>query len=116
MKIIFVRHAHADWPAWNGADRDRPLTPKGRKQASLLGKFLRNAGVTPDAIFSSPLPRASQTAEIVAGCLGVESTEDSALKPGFDAVKLAALLKKKPGGEVMIAGHEPDFSATIEQL
>lgn len=116
MKIYFLRHAHASWPDWPGPDCERPLTAKGRKQARRVSAFLKNIGAQPGAIVTSPLKRAAQTAEIVAENFGFLPDEDPLLEPGFDAEKLARLLKSHPYPEVMLVGHEPDFSDVLSQL
>jgi len=116
MKIYFLRHAHADWPKWEDADDERPLTRKGRRQSRRVAKFLRRAGAAPEAVITSPLPRALQTAEIVAKRLGVRLSVECSLEPGFNEKKLAALMKKYAQGDVMLVGHDPDFSALIEHL
>ncbi len=78
--------------------------------------FLCEHGVSPSLILSSPLPRAWQTAEIVGKCLKVKVREERALTKGFSAAKLRAILKRNDAEELMIAGHEPDFSAVIRAL
>ncbi len=58
MKLYFMRHANADWPGWSGADDERPLTKKGRKETREMAKLLCRLRVDPALILSSPLPRA----------------------------------------------------------
>jgi phosphohistidine phosphatase len=67
-------------------------------------------------VLSSPLPRARQTAEYAAAELGVELREEAALGKAFSLTKLRALLKRAKGGDLMIVGHEPDFSTVIRAL
>ena len=64
MLIYFLRHGEADWPDWKKPDDERPLTEKGKKEMHQVGAFLANLSVKPDVVLTSPLPRASQTAEI----------------------------------------------------
>jgi phosphohistidine phosphatase len=71
--------------------------------------------ITP-AIVTSPLPRASQTAEIAGRYLNQKVLVDPLLRPGFDAGKLRKLLKDFSGDSLMVVGHEPDFTQTIFQL
>src|SRR5437016_3469233 len=92
IKLYFLRHAHATWPDWSGPDDERPITKKGKKETRAMAKFLEHIGAVPEAVFSSPLPRAVQTAEIAARVFGTTAGEDAGLKPGFDAEKLANLL------------------------
>ncbi len=116
MKIYFLRHGQADWPDWTGPDDERPLTKKGKKEVRRVADFLADLKVEPEVILSSPLPRASQTAEIVADELDLRVTEDPLLGPGFDIDKLGQLLEHYRGQDVMLVGHEPGFSDTIRVL
>jgi phosphohistidine phosphatase len=116
MEVYFLRHGEADWPNWNKSDDERPLTKRGKKEMHEVGKFLKRMKVNPDVIVTSPLPRASQTAEIAAEHLEVKCKTDKLLEPSFGRQELERILKKYPADSVMIVGHEPDFSHTIEQL
>lgn len=116
MKVYFLRHAHADRPQWSGSDDERPLTKKGRKQARRVAKFLRTAFDQPVQILSSPLPRASQTAAIVADRLCLKLKAEPALAKGFGLRALRALMVRAKGQDLIIVGHEPNFSAVIQQL
>ena len=60
MQLVIVRHAEA---APGAPDALRPLTPTGHKHAEALGAELREQGIEPDAVVSSPLVRARETAE-----------------------------------------------------
>ncbi len=116
MKLYFLRHGKATWPNWDKPDDERPLTQKGKKQMRRVAQSLANFKVSPSVILSSPLPRAYQTAAIVAEALGLAVTEEPALAPGFNGDRLAELLRKYAGPDVMVVGHEPDFSNTIATL
>jgi phosphohistidine phosphatase len=116
MKLYFMRHANADWPGWSGPDAERPLTKKGRKQSRRMAKLLCRLEVAPELILTSPLPRAFQTAEIVAQRLGAEFKEESALAKGFNLAALRAIITRRKAIDLMLVGHEPDFSAVLKQL
>jgi phosphohistidine phosphatase len=116
MNLFLLRHANADWPDWNKPDDERPLTKRGKKESRQAAKFLERLKVSIDLIITSPLPRAAQTAKIVAHSLEVELCEDEKLAPGFDATKLRALLKRQRSQDLMIVGHEPDFSGVVRAL
>lgn len=116
MKIYFLRHGEADWPGWDRPDDERPLTKKGKKEMKRVAEFLADHEVNPGVILSSPLPRALQTAEILAEMLEMTVTEEPALAPGFDSKKLATLLRQRAGQDVMLVGHEPSFSEAIASL
>ena len=116
MKLFLLRHGKADWPNWDKPDDERPLTKEGKREMRRIAQFLAELDVTPTVILSSPLPRAWQTAELAAGALGVELREAAALRKGFTAAKFRAMLKREKGADLMLVGHDPDFSDLIRDL
>ncbi|HEV3152721.1 MAG TPA: phosphohistidine phosphatase SixA [Candidatus Baltobacteraceae bacterium] len=120
MKIYFVRHGVAvDREEFQGEDRDRPLTREGKDRMAQEAKALGRLRIKPDAIITSPLVRAKQTAEIVAKELDLRDrlVEDEGAGLEFDAGKLGALLEKyADSATVMIVGHEPSMSQTIGRV
>jgi broad specificity phosphatase PhoE len=64
-KIYFVRHGQSEWNAVSRmqGQLDSNLTEAGRRQAEVTGRLLATLDI--EAIFSSPLDRARQTAEII---------------------------------------------------
>lgn len=116
MKLYLVRHGKADWPGWERPDDERPLTANGHRQVRRVAKLLRRLKVEPTVILTSPLPRARQTAESIAERLGVELRDEPVLGKGFALPALRALLTRTLAPELMVVGHEPDFSAVIRQL
>ncbi len=116
MHLYFLRHGEADWPNWNKPDDERPLTKRGKKEIQKVAAFLDLLDVCLGHIVTSPLPRARQTAEIVANHLNVKLREDRVLEPGFDHVGLLRLVDKYAGSNLMLVGHEPDFSDALREL
>jgi phosphohistidine phosphatase len=116
MKLCFLRHGEADWPGWDKPDNERPLTERGCKEMKRVAKLLERLKFVPDAILTSPLPRASQTAEIVGKRLGIELQTEPALAHGFNIERLRRMLAKRAAECVMIVGHEPAFSEVIGEL
>lgn len=116
MIVYFLRHAEADPDA--GSDFERKLTPKGLEQADKAGKFLVRYGLQPEAIVSSPVIRARQTAEAAAKKLGHASVViGSWLACGMTPATCLAELSAHAGSHsVMLVGHEPDFSDTIATM
>jgi phosphohistidine phosphatase len=117
VRLHLLRHASAGDPAeWVGDDALRPLTRKGRRQAERLGAFLDAHGVRPDVIVSSPLVRAQQTAELVAGVLGMTVRKDERLAGDFGRRELWELLRELGAREPMLVGHDPDLSELLGEL
>ena len=116
MLIYFLRHGEADWPDWKKSDDERPLTGKGRDEMHQVGAFLANLSANPAVVLTSPLPRAAQTAEIAARYIDAKCVEEKLLAPGFGRSELKNLLKHHASENLMLVGHEPDFSKTICKL
>ena len=117
-QVLLLRHAHAGTPeAWRGDDDARPLSEKGRRQATRLGAFLAAAGERPDLIVSSPKVRARETADLVAHELGGHVRLDNRLGGGLTVEVVEAILAelgdpRRP----MLVGHDPDFSDLLATL
>jgi phosphohistidine phosphatase len=116
MQLYFLRHGEADWPDWTKPDDERPLTDFGKKEVRQVAKFLDRLKVKPDLIVTSPLPRASQTAEIAAEQLKAKLRQDEGLEPGFGMNELRTVLKRHRSKVLMLVGHEPDFTTVISEL
>lgn len=118
MKVYFLRHGLAGDPQqWQSDDFDRPLTDEGRERMAREAKAMAKLDLAPDAIITSPLVRAKQTAEIVADRLKMRPVEDERLEPGFDTERLRQILQDHAKADaIMVVGHEPDFSGTIGRL
>ena len=117
-QLYLLRHADAGDPlAWGGPDERRPLSDKGQKQAERLGRFLTAMGFRPDAILTSPKTRAAQTAEVVAGHLGLSVRVDERLGDELGLAELERLLRDAGDPErTVIVGHDPDFSDLVAAL
>lgn len=115
MELFLLRHGKADWPNWDKPDDERPLTEDGKEQVARVAKWLARLDIVP-SIITSPLPRASQTAEIAGKYLKRDVRVDPLLRPGFDAGKLGKVLKDFSGDSLMVVGHEPDFTQIISRL
>ncbi len=116
MNLFLLRHANADWPDWKKSDDERPLTKRGKKESRQMARFLEKTEVSVDLVVTSPLPRAAQTAKIVARRLEIKLCKDEKLAPGFNASKLRALVRNHGHRNLMIVGHEPDFSEVVRAL
>jgi phosphohistidine phosphatase len=108
--LWLLRHGDAED---SSPDSERKLTDKGREQSKAAGAALAALGVKLDACLTSPKVRAAQTAELVCEVVGVEPGLEPKLAGGpFDAEALAAGL----GDEVLLVGHDPDFSMAVHSL
>jgi phosphohistidine phosphatase SixA len=106
MKLYVVRHAHAgSRSAWHGADADRPLSRRGRKQAAGIADHLAGVGVA--RLVSSPSVRCLQTLEPLAERLGLPVDADDRLLEGADGEQALALAGElsKEGTAAVVCSH-----------
>jgi phosphohistidine phosphatase len=106
VQLVIVRHAEA---ASGEPDELRPLTAEGREAARALGEQLAREGVRPDAVLTSPLLRARETAREVARQAGLEPEPDERLAPGATAESVHAAVQER-GETVVVVAHQPDCS------
>lgn len=121
MKVLFlVRHGQSSWDDVKSADRDRPLTDKGKTDATKMGKRLAESEVALDMIVSSPATRALATAATIARKLDFKRekiVQDERLYTG--QVDDLLLLIQEIGGDhkrVMLVGHNPLLSELLLRL
>ncbi len=113
MQVFLIRHASAVDETLTLRDPHRHLTAAGRTQARSLGDRLRWHDCTPTFVWSSPLVRALQTAELVIAGIGETVVVESVpqLAPDGDARELVAAIKALPAdAHVLLVGHEPSLS------
>jgi phosphohistidine phosphatase SixA len=110
VRVILVRHAKA---APGEPDEQRPLTPAGREVARQLGERL--AARQPEAVVSSPLLRARETAEPIARAAGVPLDVDKRLAPGATVDDVRATVADR-GETVVVVGHVPDVEQIVLAL
>lgn len=115
--LLIMRHAKSDWDAPFGHDAERPLAERGIRAAGRMGKFITDAGMTPDAAIASPAVRARTTLELAAQAgawtcpIGVE--------PGIyggSPGSILDLIRAQVAETVIIVGHEPTWSTLTGRL
>ncbi len=113
--LWMLRHGEAVPHGSTADDGDRGLTPKGEHQSRTAGLALARAGAEFDACYTSPKVRAAETARLAAEALGVPVTEVAEIAEDFGA-KAARALAEAHDGNVLVVGHEPDFSQVVYDL
>jgi phosphohistidine phosphatase len=120
MQIYFLRHANAGEPKLHPLkDAKRPLDKLGIEQSHDVGRALAAMDVTVDAIISSPLRRATQTAAVVANEIGYEDkvVVDDALRPGAEFEQFQDLLRRNSRKEsIMVIGHNPNLTEFLNKI
>lgn len=118
--VYFVRHAKSSWKDATLADIDRPLNKRGRRDAPFMGKQLRDKGVKPDLLVSSPALRAFTTARHFAAVFGLEDDAIRIVPLIYHAFPddLVDLVRSLPAEAqtVFIFGHNPTYTSLANQF
>jgi phosphohistidine phosphatase len=117
--LYLLRHGIAVPAGTPGfADDERPLTSVGRQKMRQIARGLAQLRPQLDRIITSPLPRARETAEIVASGLGLDSEleESDVLRVDRAAEEIAEWLAGRTEPDLMLVGHNPNLSDLIGLL
>jgi phosphohistidine phosphatase len=121
MNLYLMRHAIAVAGNEPGVDTDgeRSLSPKGIKRMRKAARGLKRLEIPFDALLTSPLLRARQTADVVAPLIGLEGQVEviSGLTPESSVDNLISDLTGYQNREhLLLVGHEPLLSQTVSFL
>jgi phosphohistidine phosphatase len=116
-RLILLRHAKSDWP--DMPDQDRPLAKRGRRDAPVIGRWLRDHGYLPDTVICSAARRTRQTWELVARELG--GSPSVTFEPrayAASAMTLLDLVRELPAASqaAMLVGHNPGVAELATSL
>jgi phosphohistidine phosphatase len=115
MEVILLRHADAGPPDLTRYpdDRSRPLSVAGRDVHPRVAAVLARMGVVFDRLFTSPLLRARETAELTRRAFAwsgqIESTDALGEACSVDAM-FALVSSQAQDVRVVLVGHEPHLS------
>ncbi|WP_338498742.1 histidine phosphatase family protein [Streptomyces sp. SJL17-4] len=114
-RLFVLRHSKSAWPE-GVADHDRPLGPRGLRDAPAAGRFLTETGGLPDLVLCSPARRARQTWELAAAELNspVPTCHDPRLY-GADDAELLDVLHDVPDevATLVLVGHNPGLEDLV---
>jgi phosphohistidine phosphatase len=116
-RLILLRHAKSDWP--DVPDRDRPLAKRGRRDAPVVGRWLRKQGYLPDVVVCSAARRTRQTWDLVAPELG--GSPSVTFEPrayAASALTLLYLVRELPATAraALLIGHNPGVEELAASL
>jgi len=117
--LLIVRHGIAEDAARGMRDADRRLTPDGIRKLQAVAAGLQSLGVAPQAILSSPLRRAEETAVLLQRTLLPKKSVATfaPLAPGHDPAEVArALGSHRTAHQLMLVGHQPDLGHFVSDL
>ncbi|MCX5481489.1 histidine phosphatase family protein [Kaistia geumhonensis] len=119
MRLLMLRHAKSAWDVPGAADFDRPLAPRGRRAATMIGEHLATHRLLPDRILCSSARRTRETLigllPVISGDLEIRITRDLyEVTPEAYADSIAAL-----GGSaktLLLIGHNPSVQECALEL
>jgi phosphohistidine phosphatase len=109
-RLLLLRHAKSAWPE-GVPDHDRPLAPRGREAAPLVGRFMAGEGLIPDRVVVSTALRTRQTAELVDGAMRLSDVRHDARIYEAPWQRLLDVVREQGAGAsvatLLLVGHNP---------
>jgi phosphohistidine phosphatase len=118
-RILLLRHAKSSWDEPGANDLDRPLSPRGRRAAAVMGVYLRDEDLVPDLVLCSGARRARETWEIAAHQMKrAPAVEHEAGLYMATPDLLLRRLRRAPDAarSVLVVGHEGGIDALARRL
>ncbi|WP_309496511.1 histidine phosphatase family protein [Sulfurovum sp.] len=115
--LYIARHAKSSWKDMSLSDFERPLNARGKRDAPFMANLLKEKGIRPELILSSPAKRAKKTAKHYHITLGGELQFDESIYEA-SSMSLFDLLQEalQKVDSVMIVGHNPELTALNDML
>jgi phosphohistidine phosphatase len=118
-KLLLMRHAKSSWEDPALTDHDRPLTPRGRKGAALIAKYLRGKGLEPSIVLCTSATRARETLEQLRPSLS-DSTIIK-IEPRLYSASSKELMTRirrlsQASPSVLVIGHNPAMQELVLTL
>jgi phosphohistidine phosphatase len=107
--LYLLRHAKSSWDDPTLADRERPLAPRGRRDAKRIAEHLRRVGVQPELVLCSTAARTHETLDLLRPALATATVVLEEGLYGASAEELLARIRLVPDSvsSVMLIGHNP---------
>ena len=118
-ELLILRHAKSSWDSGAASDFERPLSPRGKRTAPRVGRWLAERGLAPQFAFVSPAQRTRETLELLVGAFDGEPEvrwEERIYEASLG--ELIRLLAERPphAERVLILGHNPGLAMLADYL
>ena len=117
--LLLLRHAKSSWKDTTLEDHERPLNERGKKDAPVMGEYLKNKNLAPDLIISSTAKRAKDTSKLVAkycrynkDIQSSKSLYGTSIKDYLNTIGGIA----KEYDRVLLIGHNPVLEEVLETV
>jgi len=111
--LLVLRHSKSAYPE-GAADVDRPLAPRGLRDAAAAGNWLRDQGLIPDLVLCSVAERTRQTWDLVSDQLGWTGADGEVVRYdprlyNADVTGLTTIVRETPAEvkSLALVGHNP---------
>jgi phosphohistidine phosphatase len=119
-RLTLVRHAKSSWKDPSLDDFDRPLNPRGERDAPVMARRLKARGARPSLILTSPAVRANRTARLIAEAIGypVEFLQREAELYLADPATILDVIARDADGcnDIFVVGHNPGVTDLANRL
>lgn len=119
-RLLLLRHAKSSWKTAAGTDFERPLNTRGQQDAPRVGSWLREQGLLPDYVVSSPAERAKQTVLKAARELELKKKDihwdPRIYEAGLDTLLAVLADCPREAQTVLLVGHNPSLDYLLEYL
>ncbi len=116
-RLLLLRHAKSAYPQ-GVADIDRPLAPRGREAAPLMGGYIAREGLRPDFAMVSPARRTQETWAAVRPFL--DGTREETVPSIYEApsARILDAIRSAPDavGTLLVIGHNPGIGEAALRL
>ncbi len=118
--LLLLRHAKSSWKEKDISDHDRPLNKRGKHDAPVMGRLLKENSLVPDLIVSSTAKRAIKTARLVAESCGYDEVHIQIEPHLYLAPRetYTQTVKATPDSVniLMLVGHNPGIEQFLSQI
>jgi phosphohistidine phosphatase len=119
-----MRHAKSDHGAPSLADHERPLNPRGRRDAPRMARWLAEQDLRPDQVLSSTSQRTRETLDLMVEAWRQDGWETAPEAADLEGLYLASaesmlwtIVNEHAGGRgVLVLGHNPGVSMLASAL
>src|SRR5687768_5941451 len=119
-KLFLIRHAKSSWDDADLPDIERPLNERGMRDAPRMAKRLKEKGLVPDLMVTSPAKRAAATCEIIAISLGYAATRIKTDRELYHAAEdgILKVIRNLPVkiATAVIVGHNPGLTDFVNSF
>jgi len=118
--LVLIRHAKSDWSDPNITDMERPLNKRGKRDAPFMARLVKERGLYPDIILTSPAERAMQTVKYFIEELGIDKSKLHIKEEIYtkDSLTIRRIISQIDDSHntVFLVGHNPDITSLANQL